>query len=245
MKIAFVLAAGDYGPMIVNHLDHDPGRQYGVGFEILRDGWHQAHGASGFIRLLEFRRQHYGDGVVALDCGASIGTHTVLWARAMAGWGEVLAFEPQLFSYYALCGNIALNNCFNALAYPTALGESAGVICFPQPDPRKAQNFGGLGRAAAGPGIACITIDSLALERCDLIKIDVEGMELEVLAGARETIERCQPMLLVEQIKIDGRRLRDQLSAGGHVLFDLGMDILALHRADHCLQYVSAPQAAA
>lgn len=44
-----------------------------------------------------------------------------------------------------------------------------------------------------------MTIDSLGLEDCDLIKIDTEGFELQVVRGARETIERCRPVIVVEQ----------------------------------------------
>ena len=40
-------------------------------------------------RLIEKRRQYYKDGVIALDCGANIGVHTIEWAKNMTEWGEV------------------------------------------------------------------------------------------------------------------------------------------------------------
>jgi FkbM family methyltransferase len=56
---------------------------------------------------------------VAIDCGANIGTHTIEWAKKMTGWGAVIGIEAQERIFYALAGNIAINNCFNALQrYP-------------------------------------------------------------------------------------------------------------------------------
>ena len=68
------------------------------------------------LGALHRRRQYFGDGVVLVDCGANIGVHTVECAVEMTGWGSVLAIAAQERLYYALAGNIALNNCFNARA---------------------------------------------------------------------------------------------------------------------------------
>ncbi len=89
---------------------------FGIGLEILTSGGHEVDGVKTIANLLELRRKHYSDGVMVVDCGANIGTHTIPWAHQMTGWGLVLAIEPQERIYYALCGNIALNNCFNARA---------------------------------------------------------------------------------------------------------------------------------
>ena len=51
-----------------------------------------------------------------------------------------------------------------------------------------------------------MTINSLNLSRLDLIKIDVERMELEVLQGAKATIGRFRPIIIVEQLKASSRR---------------------------------------
>ena len=53
------------------------------------------------LALLERRRQSFGSGMVAIDCGANIGVHTIEWARLMYGWGEVISFEAQEKIYYA------------------------------------------------------------------------------------------------------------------------------------------------
>src|SRR5215469_13484996 len=97
-KIAFVLAASDHGAMIVNRFDYlRAGNQagIGVGYQILEHSSYDMSEVEAVLRLLELRRQYHGAGVIAVDCGANIGVHSVEWARHMGQWGEVLAIEAQ------------------------------------------------------------------------------------------------------------------------------------------------------
>src|SRR6201999_2002070 len=96
------------------------------------------------IDVLNLRRRHHGDGVVAIDCGANIGVHTVEWANAMTGWGSVLAIEAQERIYYALAGNIAINNCFNAIAVHSAVSAQPGGMAIPPPAYTVPSSFGSL-----------------------------------------------------------------------------------------------------
>src|SRR5215472_7143826 len=103
-KIAFVLAASDHGTMIVNRFDYrmiDERGGIGVGFQILEGASFDAAEVDMALSLLGLRRQYFGDGVVALDCGANIGVHAVEWAKRMHGWGQVIAIEAQERLYYA------------------------------------------------------------------------------------------------------------------------------------------------
>ena len=87
-KLAFVLASSDHGTMIVNRLDYrmvDAERGYGVGFQILQTAAFDVAEVKLMVDLLALRRKHFGDGVVAIDCGANIGVHTIEWAKAMTG----------------------------------------------------------------------------------------------------------------------------------------------------------------
>ena len=59
-----------------------------------------------------------------------------------------------------------------------------------------------LGHAAGDP-VEVVRLDDLSLGRCDLIKVDVEGMECDVLEGARETIARYRPVLFVENNTVE------------------------------------------
>ena len=252
--LAFVLAPTDQGTLIVNRFDYrmvDATQGFGVGHMLLNRGSYDANEVAIAVQLLTLRRQHFGDGVVALDCGANIGVFTVEWAKTMTGWGSVLAIEAQERVFYALAGNIAINNCFNARAIHAALGASTGVLRIPVPDYLSPGTFGSLelkpseGVEFIGQSISyddsrltpvqAITIDSLALPRLDLLKIDVERMELEVLEGARGTIARLRPIIIVEQLKTDTAALAAVLDSHGYRRFDMGMNILAVHAGDPTL----------
>jgi FkbM family methyltransferase len=205
---------------------------------------------------LEARRRYHGDGVVAIDCGANIGAHTIEWSIAMIGWGSVIAIEAQERIYYALAGNIALNNCFNAIAMHAAVSSETGTMKIPSPDRLTASSFGSLelrqrdnnefiGQAidyseAKTVAIQKITLDALGLTSVDLIKIDIEGMELEALEGGRQLVEKYHPILLIEQIKIGRDQLRPWLQERGYTVFNAGINLLAIHNTDATLNELDA-----
>ena len=90
-KLAFILAASNHGTMIVNRFDYrmvGPDSGIGVGHQILDTAAFDPAEVELAVQLLELRKQHHGDGVVAIDCGANIGVHTIEWAIAMTGWGS-------------------------------------------------------------------------------------------------------------------------------------------------------------
>ena len=77
-----------------------------------------------------------------------------------------------------------------------------------------------------------VRIDSLERDRIDLIKLDVEGMEVEALAGASETLRRHKPIIFVEHIKCDRERLSERLIGAGYNCFPAGMNTMAIHKDD-------------
>lgn len=139
-------------------------------------------------------------GMFVVDVGANIGAHTVFFAKAVGPGGRVLAVEPQRILYQLLCGNLALNVIGNTFVQQVGLGSAPGSIRVPPIDYSGSANFGGvsLGDFQDGEQVPVVTLDSLALPSCHLLKIDVEGMEAEVLQGARETLARHRPLLYVE-----------------------------------------------
>jgi len=246
--------------MIVNRFDYlragnDTG--IGVGYQILEHSSYEASEVETVLRLLDLRRQYHGAGVIAVDCGANIGVYSVEWARHMSQWGEVLAIEAQERIYYALAGNLALNNCFNARALHAVVGNVVGTMRIPQPDYLAPGSFGSLelrqtettefigqpidyrGRLAE---VRTLTLDSLNLSRLDLLKVDVEGMEIEVLEGARVLIESQRPIIIAEYLKTDRQRLTGMLNGLGYRQFTLGLNLLALHEADPAGARVSVRQ---
>lgn len=255
--LPFVLAAAHHGSMIVNRLDYrmvDAERGYGVGYQILNQACFDPEEIGFVLALLALRRKHMGDGVFALDCGANIGAHTLEWSRHMQGWGSVVAFEPQERIFYALAGNIAINNCLNARAQWAALGSECKLIRIPAPDYLKPASFGSLELKQSARteyigqdisydesnmvSVQQVSIDSLDFPRIDLMKIDVEGMELDVLAGARNSIERHKPVMTIEIIKTDRVQVQTYLTDRGYLLYDMGINLLAVHREDRVAQHL-------
>ncbi|MBN3760180.1 FkbM family methyltransferase [Burkholderia sp. Ac-20365] len=255
--IAFVLASTNHGNMIVNRNDYaiNPnGNAFGVGYQLLSTSQFDANEIRLALLILDLRRRHFGDGVVAIDGGANIGVHTIEWSRHMYGWGQVMSFEAQETVYYALAGNIALNNCLNARARLAALGERCGEMIVPRPDYTKPASFGSLelrqrehteaiGQpisydAQHGVKVPVIDLPSLELERLDFLKLDVEGMEVDVLRGARAVIERHRPVMLIEMIKSDRGAIDALLTSLGYHQFPFGIDTLAIHESDPTLQHV-------
>jgi FkbM family methyltransferase len=260
-KIAFVIASSAHGPLIINRFDYNTSGStaYGVGIQLLENGAFDQAEVDLTCRLLDLRRKYHGDGVVAIDCGANIGVHTVEWSRQMTGWGTVTAIEAQEKVFYALAGNIAINNCFNATAINAAVAATCGSMNIPILDYQKPASFGSLEliklerseqigqpvdySGAHSAEIKMISLDSLDLQRCDLIKIDVEGMELSVLEGATSTISRNNPIILAEMIKTKKEDLRLKLVSFGYQVFEVGLNFLAIHGSDPSIAHV-APRAA-
>lgn len=148
----------------------------------------------------EFFRQVVRPGDVVVEVGANIGAHTLHLAHLVGPSGAVHAFEPQRIAFQALCANMALNSITQAYCHPLAVGREPGFVVVPRLDPHRGHNFGGVAMRREGPGerAPLVTLDSLDLPRCRLIKVDVEGMEEEVIAGAGGTIRRHHPYLYVE-----------------------------------------------
>ncbi|MBM3532430.1 MAG: FkbM family methyltransferase [Alphaproteobacteria bacterium] len=149
-------------------------------------------------------------GATALDIGANLGTLTIPLARAVGERGRVLAFEPQTFLYRILRANVAVNNLAGIVSpYHLAVGEAASRIDAPIFDYAAVNNFGGFDislkafsnqpiRPLPWDTVPQVAVDDLGLPACDLIKINVEGMEADVVAGAARTIARFRPMLYLE-----------------------------------------------
>jgi len=261
--LAFILASTDHGAMIVNRFDqHGTGdHAYGVGYRLLSKASYDPQEVTLLLQLLDLRRKHYGDGVVAVDCGANLGVHTVEWAKHMTGWGVVVALEAQERIFYALAGNLALNNCFNARAINAAVSRQSGTMKIPQPNYLQNASFGSIEMTKREHGefvgqaidysedkmteVRMVHLDSFNFPRLDLVKIDVEGMELDVLAGAARCINERRPILLVEALKTDANALRSWLENQGYAVFPSGLNFLAIRKDDKCMESIKIQTPAA
>lgn len=172
------------------------------------------------------------DGDVILDIGANIGTHAIAFSSRFPS-SPVFAFEPQQLASMLLAANICLSSRPNCKPMPMACGRSAKIGDVDPVYDELDWNIGALSlRDAFGEADQTMQQDSFAYPtlvvpldvcrfpgRVQLIKIDVEGMEDDVIAGAAGLIERDRPLICFEVLTLEAmHRCREQLLARGYEL---------------------------
>jgi len=115
-----------------------------------------------------------------LEAGSEYGAHTLWLARTVGARGRVHVTDPDRLALQLLCANVAINGLANVHTHAFQAGASEHQV-----EPASAD---------AEP-LQVRTLDSLALERLDLLKSNVPGQLLPVLAGAADTIRRCRPLV--------------------------------------------------
>jgi FkbM family methyltransferase len=162
---------------------------------------------------------------IVVDVGANIGSHTIPLAQLVGPGGQVVAFEPQRALYLFLCANVLMNNLSNVVCYQAAAGATRSELKAPEIDYMAEHNFGGMTllddySRVRSYSVTVLKIDELRLSGCRLLKIDVEGMERQVLEGATETIRAFRPFLYVEDDRPEqSAGLRQLLQALGYTLY--------------------------
>lgn len=168
--------------------------------------------------------RHCQRGVWTWDVGAFIGYHTLLMRRA-AGAGRVLALEPDPVNRLRLEQNLALNGAQDVTVLPVAVGERPGTV--------------GLERIAGKPGqtkitadlsggvVEVVTLDSLLEHRPPpgVVKMDVEGAEAAILAGAPRLLREVRPVWIVELHGEEGAWAAKCLREAGYSLSAIGKGV--------------------
>lgn len=145
-------------------------------------------------------------GDVVVEAGANFGAHTVHLSRLVGNEGAVFAFEPQRLVFQCLCANLAINGLSNVQAIHAALGSRRGAllvpVIIPDADSYSYGSYSALDHDEGEP-VQMHTIDTLGLGRCSMLKVDVEGMETDVLRGASALIRKTRPVLYVENDRFE------------------------------------------
>ena len=142
-----------------------------------------------------------------IEVGANIGTHTQVFSKLVGDGGFVYAFEPQRIVFQTLCANMALNSITNVFAIHSALGKKNGFVHIPSIDYTKPYNYGGISvdNFESGEKVRLEKLDDYRddIRRLALLKIDVEGMEEDVLKGAKQLILKYMPYMYIENDRIE------------------------------------------
>jgi FkbM family methyltransferase len=155
-------------------------------------------------------RRHVTPGSTVIDIGANVGAHTVTLAKFVGENGHVLAFEPTTFAYKKLMRNLELNGelkkrvtsyqCFlgpmDAMPVPSSVYSSWPLFECSALHPKH------LGQAMSTSHATSHSLDSIWLKHgcplIQLVKMDVDGYECVVLAGARNMMARNCPIFIME-----------------------------------------------
>ena len=166
-------------------------------------------------------------GMVVVDVGANIGEISLVAAQRVGAAGRVFAFEPMPALHQKLTFNLSRNGLNQVVPVRKGLSDKTGVapIYFAESlfsDGTKHEGLGTLypsgQRAGLAGEIELTTLDSFCAEsqlsRLDLVKVDVEGAELDVLRGGERTLARFRPHLILEV-------QRETAQSGGHEAKDI------------------------
>lgn len=129
-------------------------------------------------------------GMTAIDVGAHIGFFTLLMSRLVGREGHIYGFEPAEENLHYLDENVALNHAPNVTIIGAAVGARKERRTFNLTGSSDSHGFYShpLTRTMRTVEIEQVALDDEAPARVDLVKIDVEGAELEVLDGMRNTL---------------------------------------------------------
>jgi FkbM family methyltransferase len=152
----------------------------------------------------------------AVDVGAHVGNHTVFFSRILGI--QTIAFEPNATSFAPLEANVRQNGVEGLCRLRrAAIGAAAGrVRAIASPE-----NNSGMATVEHDPDgdvpLLCLDDELERDTRIDVIKIDVEGWELDVLRGAQRVLERHRPLLYVEAMHDNFAPLRTFLGERRYV----------------------------
>ncbi|NJM20680.1 MAG: FkbM family methyltransferase [Richelia sp. SM1_7_0] len=160
-----------------------------------------------------------------VDIGANIGIYSCIMANHVGAKGSVIAFEPMPENLAALYSNIALNQLKNIEVNELALSNRQKAFNLYVPSVHQQGATGCTQVWNPGDWVSVGNTDATTLDiafqkqRLDFIKIDTQGHELEILQGAKLTIERFQPFILCEVFEENRTKVFDLIKSWNYAIF--------------------------
>ena len=211
----------------------------------------------------EFCRRHLNPGMTVVDVGAYIGMFTCLMAKQVLPQGQVHAFEPSQRSYQRLCENLAVNSFQNVTVNRQAVFSGNGdraLYCYGAPFEslssvvrHELSREHNVLRSVSEEQVGTVSLDDYcekwAIRRIDLLKIDAEGAEPEVFAGADQLLSQGRIRAVLFEVGPGVRQELDRLKSHGFRFSVLSPDgsllpaseskvsravnIIAVHESNH------------
>lgn len=168
----------------------------GIGRELRRHHIHEPIATALFPAML-------AGGTNVLDIGANIGYYTLLAARCVTNEGRVVAVEPHPDNYDLLTRNVRINGFNNVITIKAAVSDLVGTS---QLFVSSRSNWHSLNPKHEYRPICSIPVDTLTVDelaenlgiRFGLIRMDVEGWELNILRAAKKTLTAARPRIVME-----------------------------------------------
>ena len=157
------------------------------------------------VSVQEALRRGLAEGRVLYDVGANVGFFSLIGSRLVGESGRVYAFEPAPGNAAAIRENVALNGVTNLEVIESAVGAESGrerLLLVEDLSWSHLESQGWHPRTSKTLDVEVLTIDGLVTEGRirppDVVKIDVEGSEIDVIHGMRETLAKHRPTLVCE-----------------------------------------------
>lgn len=147
-------------------------------------------------------------GMIVMDVGAHIGYFTILMGQSVGVYGRCISFEPLSENFESICLSVSKNRLRNICVEQMALGGQLGKTKFKINDNRTMGRLGHLVphqdevSFSRFEDVPISTLDGYVSEhqvdKIDFIKLDIEGGEWDFVKGAKSTISKNRPVILVE-----------------------------------------------
>ncbi len=146
--------------------------------------------------------QFINKGDTVIDIGANIGTTVLSLSKQVGENGQVLAFEPQNHIAQCLNTNLTINGITNVIVDNAAISKKCGWAKINDKEFEESGSYGEVGISKDGTTkIRTINLDEIELDRCSLIKIDIEGHEWDAIQGGKNFLKKHKPVLYMEAKK--------------------------------------------
>lgn len=183
-------------------------------------------------KLVALARRSIKEGDVCFDVGGNVGAISIALADAVGSSGKVHAFEPNPDNFARLSANFDLNPELKRRVALNKVGisDEPGTLYWRE-DPGNPGN--GILSESGDIASEVVTLDSYCrnndVQRLDFMKVDVEGMELQVFKGAEETLRRFHPTIYFETLGRYSGAVKDNFERIEAFLTDLGYTLNKLH----------------